>query len=136
MDDMTKTIRTSLEASFTKDQESEEVDRSLDEEKSLLFIRSNGENSVAVVEKTVGPLTREIYQTNTHLHGVVINRAALKMILGVPDNSPINLSLVEEEMTQQEVKLVDLLDELDQKRVRYTYFAENGNDIVWRPAKN
>ena len=89
---------------------------------------------VIVVERTSGPLTGEVYQVPRHVHGIVADGAATRVVgelLGMAraakeDGSPA---------AEEAFGLVDLLDELDARGLRYAYFSEYGGSVVWRPAR-
>lgn len=105
------------------------------EEKCLIAIRPNGKNAVVIVEKTSGPLTQEIYQTPTHVHGILVSRTSLKSLFQLEQCESISFPLLTKKLKQDELQLIDLLDALDKAGVKYSYFSEYGTDIILRPSK-
>lgn len=135
MDDTTQSKSTSLQAAKAEKQTHKKAALELEEEKCQIVIRPNEGEAVAIIEKTEGPLTQEVYQTPTHKHGVVISLQVLRKLFQLQSDESISFRALSQEMQKQETKLVDLLDEMDRADLGYSYFTEFGNDVVWRPNK-
>ena len=90
-----------------------------DGERRVVTLRSLGGGRVMVAERTAGPLTREVYQGESHLHGIVARREDLPALdAGHASPGP---------------HLVDLMDSLDARGLAYAYFSEFEGCVVWRP---
>lgn len=90
-----------------------------DGERRVVTLRPLGGGRVMVAERTAGPLTREVYQGESHLHGIVARQEDLPA-LNVDPASP-------------GPHLVDLMDSLDARGLAYAYFSEFEGRVVWRP---
>ena len=90
-----------------------------DEERRVVTLRSLDGGRVMVAERTTGPLTREVYQGESHLHGIVTRREDLPALDADPGSPGPHL--------------VDLMDSLDARGLAYAYFSEFEGRVVWRP---
>ena len=102
-------------------------------ESRSLEVRGREGGGVIVVERTSGPLTGEVYQVPRHVHGIVADEvvsAAVGELLGMARATKTR----DGTEAADAFGLVDLLDELDARGLRYAYFSECDGSVVWRPA--